>query len=98
MSQSGRAHPRDQREEILRLCQAVREAMGDLSLDPTSASELSVHLSAAEAAVGIDTADLNPVRAIRHVLLESADGPLVPFLADAAARIIGDGFGKLFYR
>src|SRR4051812_11829975 len=96
MSRSDEVQPTDERDEILSLCRAVPQATGELWLDPASAAELSRHLSTAEALASTGIADLDSIRGIRYILLESADGPLVPFLADAAAQIIGDGFGKLF--
>lgn len=36
------------------------------------------------------------VRALRYLLVEVAEGPISAFMADDAARIIGDGIGRLF--
>jgi hypothetical protein len=98
MGRNNEAQPGDQREQILSLCRAVRQATSELWLDRASAAELGKHLLTAEASASAGTADLDSVRGIRYILLESADGPLAPFLADAAAQIIGDDFGKLFYK
>jgi hypothetical protein len=98
VSSSDQTRGRDQRDEILKLCLALRQAVRDLWLDPVSELELVGLLSAAETAAAEEKTDLDSVKAIRYILLESADGPLAPFMADAAARIIGDGFGKIFYR
>ncbi|WP_148062103.1 hypothetical protein [Micromonospora aurantiaca] len=39
---------------------------------------------------------LAQVRSMRYILVEDADGPIAAFMADSAARIIGDGIGRLF--
>lgn len=33
---------------------------------------------------------------MRYILVEDADGPIAAFMADSAARIIGDGIGCFF--
>ncbi|WP_285473453.1 hypothetical protein [Actinoplanes sp. NBRC 101535] len=64
-------------------------------------SELLEHVALAER-----TATANPmdraaviahVQAIRYRLVEIADGPIAAFMADDAARILGDGIGRLFF-
>jgi hypothetical protein len=97
VSSDDQTRPQDKRGEVLHLCRALRQAVPALYLDPVSERHLLGHLSAAETAAADGEADLNSVKAIRYILLESADGPLAPFMTDAAAQIVGDGFGKIFY-
>lgn len=88
-----------ERRDVATLCHAVRQATDQLWLDASVAGELQRHLEIAEQAAGKGTdvtAMLDALKVIRYHLLESADGPLAPFLADAAAQIIGDGHGRLF--
>jgi hypothetical protein len=85
--------------EVLSLCAALRDGIAMLGLDGVQQLDLLRDLGVAEQAAaspvdepGMDAA----VRAIRYALMEVADGPIAAFMADAAARIIGDGYGKLF--
>jgi hypothetical protein len=88
----------DELTAVVSLCRAVRQGVDLLSLDFESCTDLLHHLDIAElSANGDDRAVMiDQVKAIRYVLLEVADGPVAPFLADAAALIIGDGFGRIF--
>jgi hypothetical protein len=88
----------DELGAVLSLCRAVRQGIGLLGLDPETTADLAHHLDTAElnATNGDRLGMISQVKAIRYVLLEVADGPVAPFLADAAALIIGDGFGRIF--
>lgn len=89
----------EQRAAVARLCAAVRQAIDRLALDPSSVADLERQLTVAEARVAA-SADgstlVDSVKSIRYVLVESADGPIAAVLADSAARIVGDGIGRLF--
>ena len=69
-----------------------------LGLEPDTTADLLHHLESAEVNATSDDRPrmIDEVKAIRYVLLEAAQGPVAPFLADAAALIIGDGFGRIF--
>ncbi|WP_433320140.1 hypothetical protein [Micromonospora chersina] len=68
----------------------------------TEAEERDLLGHVARATQAASTAPLNRacvethVRAMRYLLVEVADGDLSAFMADAAARILGDGIGRLF--
>jgi hypothetical protein len=85
--------------EVLSLCRALRDAEGMLALTGVQRAELLGHLARAEQAATAPTdqraMDVH-VRAIRYLLVEVADGPISAFMADAAARVLGDGYGRLF--
>jgi hypothetical protein len=87
-------------DDVLSLCRALREATGLLGLNPTNESELITQVDLAEraaTAVPVDMPGLViQVRTIRYQLVEVADGPISAFMADDAARILGDGVGRLF--
>jgi hypothetical protein len=89
----------DRVEEVLSLCRALRDAYGMLGLSDPQHHELLEHVARAEqAATASDpTAVDAPVRAIRYLLVEVADGPIAAFMADAAARIVGGDVGRLFF-
>jgi hypothetical protein len=82
----------------LDLCRAVRQGVHLLGLGPATTADLLRHVDNAELnACGDDrSVMINELKAVRYVLLEVADGPVAPFLADAAALIIGDGYGRIF--
>lgn len=90
----------DTADEVLSLCRALRDAKGLLGLTDAQESDLLGHVALAEQSIsatpldfaGVDT----QVRAIRYLLVEMADGGVAAFMADAAARILGDGIGRLF--
>jgi hypothetical protein len=88
----------DRVEEVLRLCRALRDADGLLGLSDLQQVELLALVTRAEqAAAGTDPAGMDaPIRAIRYLLVEAADGPIAAFMSDAAARIAGDDIGRLF--
>src|SRR5690242_19391728 len=79
--------------EVMSLCRALRQFIDALHLEPEDRNHLVDRLAVAEASAHGSSSDaaelIQAVKVIRYVLLESADGPLVPFLADAAATIIG---------
>ncbi|GAA2475615.1 hypothetical protein [Winogradskya humida] len=85
-------------DAALGLTRALRQGIDLLGLNPEVTSELLDHLHAAELSITDEDRSMliDHIKAIRYILLEMADGPLAPFLADAAAVIIGDGFGRLF--
>lgn len=87
-------------DDVLSLCRALRDATGLLGLNPTQESELITQVDLAEQAATAAPVDVPgmviQVRAIRYQLVEVADGPISAFMADGAARILGDGIGKLF--
>ncbi|WP_430791289.1 hypothetical protein [Actinoplanes sp. G11-F43] len=88
-------------DDVLSLCRALRDATGMLGLNPTGQAELLERVERAEQAATAAPVDLPgvgiQVRAIRYYLVEMADGPISAFMADDAARIIGDDIGKLFF-
>jgi hypothetical protein len=88
-------------EEVLSLCRALRDAGGLLNLSGPQEAELLDHVTRAERAAASATIDPEgmeaPVRAIRYLLVEVADGPIAAFMADAAAQIVGDDIGRLFF-
>jgi hypothetical protein len=89
----------DAAQEVLSLCRALRDAQGLLGLTGSAQADLLDRVERAEsaAAAPIDRDSMDAqVRAIRYLLVEVADGPISAFMADAAARIIGDGIGRLF--
>jgi hypothetical protein len=87
-------------EDVLSLCRALRDATGMLGLNSSDESDLLGHVALAEraaTAAPVDRASMEiQVRALRYLLVEVADGPISAFMADDAARIIGDGIGRLF--
>jgi hypothetical protein len=84
-------------EEVLSLCRALREAQDLLGLSDPSLLLEQVSLAERSAAVPVTDVELRRrVRAIRYVLVEVSDGPIAAFMADKAARIVGDGVGRLF--
>ena len=87
-------------DEVLSLCRALRDATGLLGLTESEESDLLDHVVRAERAASATPMDLagvdTQVRAIRYLLVEVADGGVSAFMADAAARILGDGIGRLF--
>lgn len=86
--------------DVLRLCRALRDAIGLLGLTSVEEADLLAHVTLAEraaTAAPVDKAGVEiQVRALRYLLVEVADGPISAFMADDAARIIGDGIGRLF--
>jgi hypothetical protein len=86
-------------EEVLSLCRALRDGKGMLALTEVQQGELLSHVAGAEQAATMPSdrraMDVH-VRAIRYLLIEVADGPVSAFMADAAARVLGDGYGRLF--
>jgi hypothetical protein len=97
MSSAGEKNS-DELDAVLSLCRAVRQGIGLLGLDARTTADLVHHLDTAElnATGGDRPGMISQVKAIRYVLLEAADSPVAPFLADAAALIIGDGFGRVY--
>ncbi|MEV6487100.1 hypothetical protein AB0M20_00470 [Actinoplanes sp. NPDC051633] len=87
-------------DDVLSLCRALYDANGMLGLDASGEAELLRQVQLAETAAAFDPADqeamASALRAIRYQLVEVADGPISAFMADDAARIIGDGIGRLF--
>ncbi|TYB96311.1 hypothetical protein FXF53_22310 [Micromonospora sp. WP24] len=87
-------------DEVLSLCRALRNATRLLGLTGAEESDLLGHVARAEQAASATPLDLagvdTQVRAIRYLLVEVADGGVSAFMADAAARILGDGIGRLF--
>ena len=85
---------------VLRLCCAVRDAIPLLGIPRTDADDVLAHVAravkAAEAEPIDSAAAATAVKLVRHRLMEVADGPVAAVLADSAARIVGDGFGRLF--
>ena len=86
--------------DVLSLCHALRDATGLLGLNSSEAADLLGHVALAEraaTAAPVDQTGLEiELRALRYLLVEVADGPISAFMADDAARIIGDGVGRLF--
>jgi hypothetical protein len=86
--------------EVLSLCRALRDAAGMLGLNSSDEADLIGHVALAEqaaTAASMDRAGMEiQVRALRYLLVEVADGPVAAFMADDAARIIGDGIGRFF--
>lgn len=86
--------------DVLSLCRALRDASGLLGLSSANEVILFEQVALAERAAAARPADLRDVagnvRAIRYQLVEVADGPISAFMADDAARIVGDGVGRLF--
>jgi hypothetical protein len=86
-------------EDVLSLCRALRDATGLLGMTSSEEADLLGHVALAEQAA-TTTVDQTGVeiqlRALRYLLVEVADGPIAAFMADDAARIIGDGIGRLF--
>jgi hypothetical protein len=98
---AGDGQSSDRCDEVVRLCAAVRQASDDLDLDESCAEDLT-HALADTESIAMDPTSSTPellesVKRIRYTLLKSADGPLAPFLADAAAMIVVDGHGRLFF-
>jgi hypothetical protein len=87
-------------EDVLSLCRALRDATGMLGLDSSGEVDLLEHVALAEQAattVPVDQTGMEiQLRALRYLLVEVADGPISAFMADDAARIIGDDVGRLF--
>jgi hypothetical protein len=87
-------------DDVLSLCRALRDATGMLGLRETDEATLFARIALAEDAATATPPDLSQmishVRAIRYQLIEVADGPISAFMADDAARILGDGIGRLF--
>jgi hypothetical protein len=85
---------------VLRLCDAVRDAIGLLGIPRLEADDLLAHVARAAAAAKTEPIDavatIAAVKLVRHRLMEVADGPVAAFLTDSAARILGDDFGRLF--
>jgi hypothetical protein len=85
---------------VLRLCGAVRDAIPLLGIQPGEADDLRADVMRAAAAAETQPVDtvvaIAAVKLLRHRLMEIADGPVAAVLADSAARIVGDGFGRLF--
>jgi hypothetical protein len=91
----------DLRIDVLRLCAATHAAMGNLALPASAQADLLACLQAAEnaapsSAVADADAMMVAVKRVRYVLVEAADGPIAAVLADSAARIVGDGIGRMF--
>ena len=88
-------------DDVLSLCRALRDATGMLGLSVEGQSELLTRVELAEKAAMATPIDLpgiaTQMRAIRYQLVEIAHGPISAFMADDAARIIGDDIGKLFF-
>ncbi|MEV6846559.1 hypothetical protein [Actinoplanes sp. NPDC051411] len=86
-------------EDVLSLCRALRDATGLLGMTSSEEADLLGRVALAEQAA-TTTVDQTGVeiqlRALRYLLVEVADGPISAFMADYAARIIGDGIGRLF--
>ncbi|MDI6099231.1 hypothetical protein QLQ12_11560 [Actinoplanes sp. NEAU-A12] len=86
--------------DVLSLCRALRDATDMLGLNSSEEAELREHVALAEQAATaspVDQAGMEiQLRALRYLLVEVADGPISAFMADDAARIIGDGIGRLF--
>jgi hypothetical protein len=86
--------------DVLSLCRALRDARGMLGLDQDAEAGLLEQVALAERAASTPPVDraavIGHVRAIRYQLVEIADGPISAFMADDAARILGDGIGRLF--
>lgn len=86
--------------DVLRLCGAVRDAQAMLNLPAPRLAELLTCAALAEHAATFHPVDesevLSQVRSMRYILIEDADGPIAAFMADSAARIIGDGIGRFF--
>ncbi|MBB4738369.1 hypothetical protein BJY16_001828 [Actinoplanes octamycinicus] len=87
-------------DDVLSLCRALRDAPGLLGLSSADEVTLFEQVALAEQAAMAKPAALlemaTHVRAIRYLLVEIADGPISAFMADDAARIVGDGVGRLF--
>jgi hypothetical protein len=87
-------------DDVLSLCEALRQAEGMLGLAFDEKANLLDHVAAAEVAARtapVDKVRMDAeVRTIRYVLVEVADGPISALMADVAARIVGDGVGRLF--
>ncbi|SCG69864.1 hypothetical protein [Micromonospora inositola] len=88
-------------DEVLSLCTALRGAKGLLGLTEAEEPDLLEHVARAPQAARATPLDLagvdTQVRAIRYLLVEVADGGVSAFMADTAARILGDGIGRLFF-
>jgi hypothetical protein len=86
--------------DVLSLCRALRDATGLLGLNSSEEADLLGHVALVERAATAAPVDQIGVeielRALRYLLVEVSDGPISAFMADAAARIIGDGIGRLF--
>ncbi|MEV5695449.1 hypothetical protein [Micromonospora globbae] len=86
--------------DVLRLCRAVRDAQTMLHLPAPRLAELLRCAACAEHAATSHPVDeyevLAQVRSMRYILVEDANGPIAAFMADSAARIIGDGIGRFF--
>ncbi|MFI7543762.1 hypothetical protein [Actinoplanes sp. NPDC049599] len=88
--------------DVMQLCAAIRQAEGVLFLDGETAIQLRQHLAVIDEALiegRFGEAQLvSSLKAVRYILMESADGPIAPFLADSVATIVGDGHGKIFFK
>jgi hypothetical protein len=95
------ARPDGRHDDVLELCAALRQAVDELGLDESAKQYLLEQLTILEGMArnpSVSTGDLHQaVKVVRYILLETAVGPLAPFLADAAALIIGDGHGRIFF-
>jgi hypothetical protein len=87
-------------DDVLSLCRALRDAADMLGLNSSEQADLLEHVTLAEQAATcrpVDQAGMEvQARALRYLLVEVADGPISAFMADDAARIVGDGIGRLF--
>lgn len=77
------------------LGQATLQALSLLNLDEVNAVRLHQLAGRVISDVGPEETS-GAVREIRYLLIKSAQGPVDAFLADAAARILGDDIGKMF--
>lgn len=95
------ARPDGRHDDVLGLCAALRQAIDELGLDESGKQHLLEQLTILERMArnpSVSTGDLHQaVKFVRYILLETAVGPLAPFLADAAALIVGDGHGRMFF-
>lgn len=95
------ARPDGRHDDVLGLCAALRQAVDELGLDESAKQHLLEQLTILERMArnpSVSTGDLHQaVKVVRYILLETAVGPLAPFLADAAALIVGDGHGRIFF-
>ena len=88
--------------DVMRVCAAIRQAESILFLDGETAIQLRQHLAIIDDSLlkgHFGEAQLvSSLKAVRYILMESADGPIAPFLADSVATIIGDGHGRIFFK
>ena len=89
-------------DDLTGLCLALDQAAPLLALQDSDARAFHQQIDRLRAQTATAEPDrvaiVATLKAIRHLLLESADGPLAPFLCDSVATLIGDGHGKLFQR